>query len=418
MTDTPLRDTLARIARGDITATEAFDACAAAIEAREPEIRAFAHLDLDHARDALPGRAGLPLAGLPVALKDIFDSADMPTTYGSPIYAGWRPKTDAAVAARLRALGASLVGKTVTTEFAMAHPGPTRNPRDPARTPGGSSSGSAAAVAAGMTPAGIGTQTAGSVIRPASFCGIVGFKPSFGLLPTAGMKPLAPSFDTVGLFGRAVDDCALLCDLLLGGDGAPLQPVANRLRVGLVRGANWGEASPEAQAAVLGAAETLAKAGHAVEEITPPASFDELDAAHWTIMAREAALATAFEQSTAPERISASFSRLIAEGLAVSAAVHAAALAQMNGARAEMDALGGTFDLLLTFSAPGPAPIGLDFTGSPVFNKLWSALGTPCVTIPVRTEAPAPIGVQLVGRRYDDASFLARALAVEQTLAA
>lgn len=416
MPDWSALEILDLIETGEITAREAFDAYVSATERLEPELRAFAHLDVEPGRTGFDERAKLPLRGLPVAVKDLFDTADMPTSYGSPIYAGWRPRADSALVARLRALGASVLGKTVTAEFATRHPGPTRNPHDPNRTPGGSSSGTAAAICAGMTPLGLGTQTAGSVIRPAAFCGIAGFKPSFGLLPLEGCKTMSWSLDTAGVLGRTLADCAWLFHLLRGAAPAPVPNAGAALRIGLVRTPHWAEASAETQEAVLAAARTLETAGAEITEVTLPEPLERLDEAHAAIMTFEGAAAFGWERATSAHLFSEEFAQLIADGLAVAPETHAAALRTASEARRAMDDLGQTFDLLLTPSAPGPAPLGLGNTGSPLFNRLWTGLHVPCATIPVTSAAPAPIGVQLVGFQNRDAEFLAHAVALEPLL--
>lgn len=413
-----LREALRLIEDGEITPSEAFEAYASAIERQEATVRAFEHLDIEQARRGLGARTELPLRGLPVAVKDLFDTADMPTTYGSPIYAGWRPKADSAIVARLRALGASIPGKTVTTEFANRHPGPTRNPHDLERTPGGSSSGSAAAVACGMAPFGIGSQTAGSTIRPAAFCGVVGFKPSWGLLPLEGAKTVSWSLDTVGLFGRTMTDCVFAFHLLRGTPGAKAdEPAPDRqIRIGVYRTPHWNEVEPESKAAFDAAADRLATAGAAVSEIAPLSVFDRLDEVHSDIMGYETAASFGWEEANAAELFSADFAALLELGHQVTPERHASALAARDNARRAMARLRSDVDLLLTPSAPGFAPDGLDFTGSPLFNRLWTAVGAPAANLPVPSPIAAPLGVQLVGFQNRDAIFVKRAIAIERML--
>ncbi|MFO0987141.1 MAG: amidase [Alphaproteobacteria bacterium] len=261
--------------------------CLARIEARERTIRAWVHIDpaaaLEQARRRDAERPRSPLHGVPIAVKDIFDTVDMPTAYGSPIYAGHRPVRDAAAVALLREAGAVILGKTVTTEFAAAFPGPTANPRNTAHTPGGSSSGSAAAVADGMVPAGLGTQTLGSVIRPATFCGIPGFKPTYGLVPADGIKPAAHSLDTVGFLLGDIGDAALLLGVVTRRDWQAPLPAAPRIAV--MRGPAWAMAQPETVAAVDRAADPVRARGARVAEVPPPPALETLREVAWTISA-------------------------------------------------------------------------------------------------------------------------------------
>lgn len=407
---------LAAVARGETTPLQVFDRYAAAILREEPRVHAFAHLDLDGARARVPAAAGLPLRGLPVAVKDVIDTAAMPTAYGSPIHAGHRPRADAAIVARLVAAGAVIVGKSVTTEFAYYFPGPTRNPHDPEHTPGGSSSGSAAAVAAGMVPFAIGTQTAGSMLRPASFCGVVGFKPSYGLLPTAGVHPLAPSFDTLGLFAATVADMALLFPLLArdpaageaGRDGGVDAEIAARRsppRVAVLRGYHDEAMAPEAATALARAVDFLRAAGIAVDDLALAPALARLDAAQPTIMQVEMAAALAAERRDHADRLSPVLAEVTAKGAAVDAADHAAALALLAATRSEAASFFAGYDLFLTLAAPGPAPRGIAATGSPIFNRLWTALGTPALSLPAPV-AGLPIGLQLIAPPGADRALL------------
>lgn len=403
----------ARIASGALSSEALVRACLARIAAREPAVQAWEHVDSEAALrqavalDRAPRRG--PLHGLPVAVKDIFDTADMPTGYGSPIYAGARPAWDAAGVALLRAAGAVVLGKTVTTEFALFHPGRTTNPRDPRRTPGGSSSGSAAAVADFMAPLALGTQTAGSVIRPASFCGVVGCKPSYGLVPRAGVKQVSDTLDTVGVFARTPEDAALLVSVLGARDAlrSPRPPVQPP-RIGLCRTHEWAQALPESQAAVSEAASRFSRAGATVSEVSLPEAFAGLGAAQRTIMGFEGARGLAYERLMHGGRLSDRLAAFLEEGLRCTPAAYHDALSLADSCRRGLDAVFGVCDALLAPSAPGEPPEGLGGTGDPVFNRMWTLLHVPCITLPgFRGPHDLPVGVQLVARRWDDGRLLA-----------
>src|SRR6516164_7179280 len=298
-------DLARRVAAGTLLPRDVIDLCAKAIAIREAEVGAFTALDLEAARrDAQPELARMPLCGLPVGIKDIYDTADLPTAYGSPIYAGHRPKTDAAMVMLVRRAGGIVLGKTVTTEFASLQPAATRNPRNLAHTPGGSSSGSAAAVAAGMVPIALGSQTAGSVIRPAAFCGVAGFKPSFRMLPTVGMKCFSWSLDTVGLFAAGIADVAFAAAAIGGRDLRVDGREPSAPAVGLLHTALWPEASADMQDAIEHAARKASASGAQIKEITLPAVFDAAAQAHATIQDFEAHKALAFEFDRHRDRLS------------------------------------------------------------------------------------------------------------------
>jgi amidase len=393
------------------------------IEAREAVVGAWQYLDREAAlavagqRDAEPPRG--PLHGIPIAVKDLIDTADMPTAYGSSIYRGHRPAADASCVALARAAGAIVLGKTVTTEFATFTPGKTANPRNPAHTPGGSSSGSAAAVADGMAPLAFGTQTAGSVIRPAAYCGCVGYKPSFGLVNRAGVKPLADSLDTIGILARSVEDAAFFAGVLserlalrhlVMPDKAP--------RFGLYRTPMWDEAKPVTAAALDTAREALERAGSAVAELAIAPRHQGLNQVQGTVMGFEMVRALAWERIEHSAELSPRLAQMLDTGLAIGAADYDLALAHAAEARAELDVFFGTYDAVLVPAAPGEAPAGLGGTGDPVFNRIWTLLGVPCVTLPARWgETGLPTGVQLVGRQHDDARLLASAAFLERALA-
>ena len=423
---TPLHDlgaaeAVALLRSGRLSAEDLARACLERIAAEEPRVGAFEHLDpaavLDAARRADAARPRPPLAGLPVAVKDVVDTADLPTECGSPVHRGRQPSRDATCVARLRAAGAVILGKTVTTEFAFYRPGKTRNPHDPGRTPGGSSSGSAAAVAARFVPAALGTQTAGSVIRPASFCGVVGFKPTFGLVPLEGVSPFAPSLDTIGLFAR---DLAAI-PLLLEAMGAPaLAPVRREPpRVALCRTEQWGLAEPATRDLVEDAARAIARAGARVEELDLGTGFEGLAAAQRAIMAAEAARTFAPVRARHGDLLSPVLREFLREGDGVGREREAEAREQAARCRDALEVDLARFDVLLTPAAPGEAPAGLESTGDPAFNRIWTLLGVPCLSLPSgRGPAGLPVGVQLVGAPGADgalvesATWIARALGV------
>ena len=390
------------------------------IATREPVLRAWVHLDanqaLEQARRIDASASAAQLRGVPVGVKDVFDTFDMPSRYGSPIYADYQPRSDAAVVALLRGMDGLVLGKTVTTEFATFTPNVTTNPHNPAHTPGGSSSGSAAAVAAGMVPVAFGTQTIGSVIRPAAYCGVVGYKPTFGLLPRIGVKAISDCLDTVGCFTRNVADAAFFVAALTG---RPLAVGAedHAPRIGLCLTAQWPHAQPETQALFAGLGASLSGAGANVRDFTLPALYDGINAAQDMIAAVEMAACLADEHRRFPHMMSERLRTRLDEGVAIPAADYDAAMAlAQRGREGLAEALSG-FDVLIVPSAMGEAPKGLGATGDPVFNRTWSLLQTPCVHVPL-TIGPngLPLGVQVVGRIGDDARTLACAHWIEQRL--
>jgi Asp-tRNA(Asn)/Glu-tRNA(Gln) amidotransferase A subunit family amidase len=401
-----------QIAAGRITSEALVRACLERIAVRESEVRAWAHCDPDAAiaQARAVDRAGAQgvLGGVPVGFKDVIDTADMPSQYNSPIYRGHRPRTDAACVALVRHAGGIVLGKTVTTEFAWRVPGATRNPRNLAHTPGGSSSGSAAAVADFMAPLAFGTQTGGSTIRPAAYCGIVGYKPSFGTINRAGLKALAESLDTIGVMARSVEDCALLVHAV-SGQALPdfAAAPARAPRIGLCRTSRWKGASPDTQALLESTASSLSAKGAAVREVQLPADFDRLYEEQVLIMNFEAAHSLAWERFNQPELLSDA----LREGLEAAAATPRAKYEDaMRHARACRQGIAGLFvdcDVLLTPSAPGEAPLGIENSGSSLFNRNWTLLGVPCVTLPGGQGASGlPLGVQLVGNYGDDGRML------------
>ena len=380
---------------------------------RDHEIKAFCHLTED---PEVPTEG--PLAGVAIGVKDIFDTFDMPTAYGSKIYQGYRPKTDASVVALARRRGATIIGKTVTTEFAYFDAGPTVNPHDHAHTPGGSSSGSAAAVAAGMIPAAIGTQTGGSVIRPASFCGVAGYKPSYRLLPSTGMKHFAPSLDTVGLFAASITDVALFAHLLTGRplNPEPVDPASTR--IGIYFCGELESADPEMQAALERAAEAATAAGFELIAISEPEENARARKAHSTLQNYEAGMSCGPDLALYEDQMGEKLVATVKEGLAIPPSVYDDARRAAKRGRGATRKLFDEVDILLTPSAPGAAPRGLAFTGDPRFNKLWTLMGTPTVNIPFfKAKSGLPLGIQAVARFGQDLQLLSVARALEQAFA-
>ncbi|MDE2005294.1 MAG: amidase [Rhodospirillales bacterium] len=412
-------DAAAAIGAGTLRPEALMEACLDRIAAREPVVRAFAHFDPAAARAAAEAAPAGVLRGLPVGVKDLFDTADMPTAYGSPIWQGYRPRADAAAVAWTRAAGGIAIGKTVTTEFATRKPGPTANPRNLAHTPGGSSSGSAAGVADFFFPLAFGSQTAGSVVRPAAFCGIVGYKPSFGLISRAGMKPMADSLDTVGVLARSVADCAFFAAAVSGRDlGVPGATPERSLRIGVCRSPSWPLAAPETASLLERVASTLGRAGAAMRDCELPAGFAALTEAHPIVMNRESAHSLGWELAHRRADISAQLMDRLEFGLARDEASVARAYETFRDCQAAFPAAMEGVDVLLTPSAPGEAPEGLGYTGDPAFNFLWTSLGVPCVTVPAGTGPRGlPLGVQIVAPFSQDRLALAAAGWVEAVLA-
>ncbi len=411
-------DLARRIEAGDLKPRAALDLCAQAIAEHEGEIGAFAALDLDAARRGADAAsiAALPLRGIPIGIKDIFDTADFVTSYGSSIYAGHRPKADAAMVSLVRRAGGIVPGKTVTTQFASLEPAGTRNPRNPAHTPGGSSSGSAAAVAAGMLPLALGSQTGGSVIRPAAFCGVAGFKPSYRLLPTVGLKCFSWSLDTVGLFAKGVADVAFAATAITGRDlrvdgRPPVVPVIVVVR------AHWDKASAAMQDAVERAARAAEKSGAKIRELELPPILAEATAAHRIIQDYEAFRALAFEYDRHRDRLGPVLRRQLDDAAKIDSDAYDDARRTTRRARKALLDLLADGEVMLMPSAPGAAPHGLGSTGEPTFNRLWTLLGTPCVNVPgLADPAGLPLGVQMVARFGRDRFALAAAAFVERAI--
>jgi Asp-tRNA(Asn)/Glu-tRNA(Gln) amidotransferase A subunit family amidase len=424
------------IAEGRITSSELVEDCLTRIEEVDPPVEAWAFLNRDHALSqarALDdqrrhGRPLGPLHGVPIGVKDIFDTGDMPTEFGSPYWAGRTPRQDAAVVAMLRAAGAVIMGKTVTTEYAYFQPGKTKNPHHAERTPGGSSSGSAAAVATHMVLGAIGSQTNGSVIRPASFCGVVGFKPTHGLIPRTGALELSRSLDQVGVFTRSVEDAALLAEVLVGFDKEDLdtRPVARPPfldvaasapplppRLAFARTPSWEHADPVTREAF---AELVQALGEQASEVELSPSFARAVDLHRVVMEVEMAHNLGRDYDKIGDRLSEKLRSLIERGRTHKAVDYCAALAGVAPLNSAIDGIFDEYDAILTPAAPGEAP-AIETTGSPIFCSTWSYLGTPAISLPLlASENGLPIGVQLVGRRGNDARLLRTARWLVDTL--
>lgn len=403
------------IATGQTSCEAVARACLERIAEREPEVQAWQYLNPEQviaqarALDKA-GRRG-PLIGVPFGIKDIIDSCDMPTEYGSPIYKGHQPASDAACIALSRKAGGILMGKTVTTEFANQYPGKTRNPFDPARTPGGSSSGSAAAVGDRMVPLAIGTQTTGSTIRPASFCGAFAYRPTYGDLRCVGVKEAAGSLDTLGLIARSIEDIALYRDVLFGVAPQPLPAQSSVPRIGFCRTHVWRILEPSTQALLEEAARKLAKAGAVVREVTLPPEFERIEDAHRWVSSFEFARNFTWEIENHWEGISERLRNgRIKDGLSCSLEQYLEARNFAEKCRAAFADSFGDCDVLLTASATGEAPLGLSSTGNVAPSAIWTVVHAPSVTIPAfKGPHGLPVGAQLVARRNDDRRLFAAA---------
>lgn len=412
----------AAIARGDLTSVALVESCLERIESRDALLSAWAYVDADqaiaHAREAddalASGASPGVLHGVPVGIKDIFDTSEMPTECGSELYRDRRPTEDAAAVAMLRDAGAIILGKTVTAELALSAPGPTANPLDLRRTPGGSSSGSAAAVADHMVPLAVGSQTVGSVIRPASFCGIVGFKPSFDAIPVAGMLSLAPPLDHAGIFARDLADMALAASALI----SPWPPIDGSsedasdsaggapLRLGVVRAPVWREASADARCRFDAWANRHAfDAGVDLGE-----AFEDVIACQRTILDANLAANMGAVYGASPGKLRDITRARVRNGLTIGASAYIRAAARVDEQRARLNEVFQDYDALLTLAAPGEAPLGLSSTGNAVFSAIWTLMGVPAITLPLlEGENGLPIGVQVIGAPGTDAKLLAAA---------
>jgi Asp-tRNA(Asn)/Glu-tRNA(Gln) amidotransferase A subunit family amidase len=417
----------AAIRDGRMTSRELTEACLACIDRLEPSVQAWTFLDRDRtlaqadaADDAhRRGRGHGKLHGVPVGVKDIFDTGDMPTEDGTVLHAGRTPRRDAVAVTRLRQAGAVIMGKTVTTELAMYAPGKTTNPHDPARTPGGSSSGSAAAVASAMVPVAIGSQTNGSTIRPAAFCGVFGFKPTHGLIPRTGVLRLSRTLDQVGLFGRSIEDVALIAECLIGADDgdadtrpvAPPPLVATAMsepplppRLAFVPSPVWDKADTETQEAF---AELLDALGDRITRLDLPGPFANAIEWHRTIMETDLAVNLNEEYERGRDRLSPALREMIERGRRHTAYDYQRAINAIGPLNEALDEAFSSYDAFLTPAAPGVAPLGLSATGSPVFCSTWTLCGVPALTLPLlQNEAGLPIGVQLIAARGNDPRLL------------
>ena len=433
LTATEARD---RMVRGDVTAEAYTQACLDQIQARDASVEAWAYLDPAHALSQaraldLQRRSGArpgPLFGLPVGIKDIINTGDMPTQNVSPMFKGFQPDRDATCVAVLRAAGAVIMGKTVTTELANTTPNKTRNPHNPEHTPGGSSSGSAAGVAARMIPLALGTQTGGSVIRPGSFCGVHAMKPTLGLISRSGVTLQSHTLDTVGVYGRSLSDLALITEVLSQYDpsdsvsymrGRPR--LADALegapgpapKLAFFKSPAWEFAEPQAKVAIQSFAVRL---GAAVEEIQIPA-LDDIIQHHAHVMGAENSGYYGPYLEKGPDALSRGLADRLTAARSVTAADYVRSLAARDQLYAEVERVLGSFAAILTLPSCGPAPKGLGSTGNAVFNAMWTYLGVPCVTLPLMTVDGMPCGVQLIGKRRDEARLLATARWVEMQTA-
>ena len=425
-----LLETAQAVRKGHLSSEDLTRALLERIARHENTVQAFQWIDpsraLDLARQAdgrlRSGAAVGPLHGIPIGIKDIIETQGIPTSMGSPIFDGYVPASSATLVRRVENAGAWVMGKTVTTEFAYFTPGKTRNPWNPAHTPGGSSSGSAAAVAMGFLPGAVGTQTNGSMIRPAAFCGVVGYKPTAGLISLTGVHPFSPSLDQPGVFTRSVPDAALLAAALAGTDDddsvtgtgmihAEVAIMRRPPRLAAVRSPVWHEADPNAQEHFLKIVARLRSAGAEVQEEDLPSAFEHAHAVHRTIMYGEGARVFAELQRREREKLSPRLNALIDEGIGIADSDLARDLEQKGQLAGELDAFLRTFDGVITPPALGEAPADLTQTGDPAFCTIWSLCGVPAVTIPAgRGPAGLPLGLQIVGPRFSDDRVLSVAL--------
>ena len=416
---------------GRTTSEELVTSCLEQIDEVDSDVQAWTHLDADYALEQArraddarqSGQPLGPLHGVPVGIKDIFDTADMPTEGGTVLNAGRQPERDAYAVSCLRQAGAVILGKTVTTELAVFHPGKTKNPHNPEHTPGGSSSGSAAAVAAEMVPLALGTQTNGSMIRPASYCGVVGYKPTHGLIPRVGVLTQSPPLDQIGVYARTVEDVALVAEQLTGyaeqdvhtrprarphllSTARQEPPVAPRLA--FVRTPVWDQAEADTQTAFAELCDFIGE--EHISEVNLDPSFDGVIEWHRCIMEADLARSFARYYAGAPDQLSDVLRGMIERGQQVTALDYNNAVGRVAHLNASLQELFEEFDAILTPATAGPAPAGLDSTGSPIFCTLWTYLGTPAISLPLLQGAnELPLGVQLVAARHDDARLLRNA---------
>jgi Asp-tRNA(Asn)/Glu-tRNA(Gln) amidotransferase A subunit family amidase len=400
------------IAQGAFMAEDVVRACLDHIDERDRLVRAWVALDTEKslaaARELDRGASRGPLHGVPFGVKDVIDTADFPTQMGSPLYQGHRPRFDAACVALAKNAGAIVLGKTATAEFAGTAPPTTRNPHNPAHTPGGSSSGSAAAVADFMVPLAYGTQTGGSILRPAAFCGVIGFKPTFGSYNPVGVKPAAVSFDTLGVIARTLDDVELFHAVLVGDKPKPTPMADTAPRIGICRTHLWETAQPETVFAIEDAIRRLQAAGASIREVILPGGFEHLTAHRAVVNAYERVGGLGAEWSQRRDGLSAQMVRTCEAGTLVSRAQYVRALMQVERSRVEVEASFADVDVLVTPATPGEAPAGLDYAGDPRFQELWTLLHVPAMTLPThRGPNGLPVGIQLLVQRYREAQLFA-----------
>lgn len=418
-----MADAARAIAVGDLTSEALVAACLARIGERDDEVGAWTWVDPERAlaearrRDAETPRS--PLHGIPFGVKDIIDTADMPTEYGTPIYKGTRPAWDAACVALLREAGCVALGKTVTTEFATRHPGKTRNPLDLTRTPGGSSSGSAAAVADFMAPATYGTQTTGSVIRPGAYCGVVAVKPTFGAINRSGVKPLSDALDTVGYYTRTVEDAALFLEAAAGYPATDLGGVADmRPRIAICRTTAWDRARPETVELFDGLDGRLKSAGAEARALDLPRDFDDIAEAQAVLNDYESLKALTHERVNFPGMLSEELTGKIERSFGHSYERYRWALGVAERCKALLPRLIGEDETILAPAAMGVAEVGHGHTGDPIFSQVWNALHVPSVCVPAgRGPADMPLGAQIIARRGEDGRAFVHAEWVRRTLA-
>lgn len=413
----------ASIAQGKLTAVALAESCLAQVERREGVVQAWAHIEAREVLAQARACAAAPprglVHGIPLGVKDIIDTVDMPTEYGSPIYRGHRPRSDAACVAAWRAAGGIVMGKTETVEFAVRHPTRTRNPHNLAHTPGGSSSGSAAAVADSMVPVAFGTQTGGSTIRPAAYCGVVGYKPTHDVIARAGVRPVSDTLDSVGLIARTVRDVALTLAVLTDGTMPQLDvDTARGWRIGFYRTPFWDRLDAASASLLEQLASALSRSGAKVEEVLMPKAFGLAWSAQETINEYETYHTCAYEREFFPELISAELRERLAKGARRTLDEYLAARSSIEQWRGTLNDVYSRCDVLLTPSAPGEAPEGLSETGDALFNRVWNALQVPALTVPIGHGVKGlPIGAQIVGPFGGDARALAFAELVHRTAA-
>jgi amidase len=413
-------DARAAIDAGKLTSETLVRDCLDRIAERDAQVKAWVYLDpalaIAQAKAADAATGGL-LRGIPIGVKDIIDTYDMPTGHNSPIFEGKVPFGDAACVALCRTANGVILGKTVTTEFANRHPGPTTNPHNPAHTPGGSSSGSAAAVADGHVPLAFGTQTGGSVIRPAAYCGVVGYKPTFNDFSRTGIKMQCHSLDTLGLMARTLDDIALFRGAVLKLPPVPIDRTIARPRIGFCRTPIWDDTSADTKALLEATATALAAKGASVVDVSFAPPFADILDDHGAISGWESARNYADERLRNPDKVSPELTAVLKRGLGVSLDRYIAAQRTSVAFKAHIDLLFDTVDVLLCPSAPGEAPAGVEATGDPRFNSIWTLAGTPCITLPAGAGANGlPLGIQLVGLRHEDDRLLSTAAWVAANL--